>query len=61
MVSSVPHKTVGQLRVATYNIHKGLSIFNRRVVIHTLRDQLRAWNADQVFLQEVVGRHDGHV
>ena len=49
-----------QLRVATYNIHKGLSIFNRRVVIHALRDQLRALNADVVFLQEVAGRHDAH-
>ena len=48
------------LRVATLNIHKGLSIFNRRVVIHALRDQLRALNADIVFLQEVVGRHDSH-
>ncbi len=48
------------LRVATYNIHKGLSLFNRRVVIHSLRDQLRALNADLVFLQEVAGRHDGH-
>ena len=48
------------LRVATYNIHKGLSLFNRRVVIHALRDQLRALNADLVFLQEVAGRHDGH-
>jgi len=54
------HNVTGQLRVATYNIHKGLSIFNRRVVIHSLRDQLRAMNADLVFLQEVSGRNDGH-
>src|SRR6187431_1834193 len=47
-----------QLRVATFNIHKGLSMFNRRVVIHTLRDQLRALEADIVFLQEVAGRQD---
>src|SRR6187402_2288446 len=46
-----------QLRVATFNIHKGLSMFNRRVVIHTLRDQLRALDADIVFLQEVARRH----
>ncbi len=50
----------GQLRVATLNVHKGLSLFNRRVVIHGLRDQLRALDADLVFLQEVVGRHDVH-
>jgi endonuclease/exonuclease/phosphatase family metal-dependent hydrolase len=48
------------LRVATYNIHKGLSLLNRRVVIHELRDRLRELNADLVFLQEVVGRHDRH-
>lgn len=48
------------LRIATCNIHKGLSIFNRRVVIHALRDQLRALGADLVFLQEVAGRNDAH-
>ena len=41
-------------------MHKGMSIFNRRVVIHSVREQLRALDADLVFLQEVVGRHDGH-
>ncbi len=59
-MSSVTKIPVRTLRVATYNIHKGLSIFNRRVVIHALRDQLRALNADVVFLQEVAGRHDAH-
>ena len=43
------------LRVATYNIHKGLSFFNGRLVIHELRDKLRTLNADLVFLQEVQG------
>jgi endonuclease/exonuclease/phosphatase family metal-dependent hydrolase len=47
-----------QLRVATCNIHKGMSMFNRRVVIHSVRDQLRALDADILFLQEVSGRHD---
>lgn len=46
------------LRVATYNIHKGLSFFKRRMVIHELRDRLRALNADVVFLQEVLGNHE---
>ena len=44
-----------RLRVATLNIHKGLSHFNRRVVIHELRDGLRALDPDIVFLQEVQG------
>jgi endonuclease/exonuclease/phosphatase family metal-dependent hydrolase len=48
------------LRVATYNIHKGFSQFNRRMVVHELRDRLRALDADLVFLQEVQGLHLGH-
>jgi endonuclease/exonuclease/phosphatase family metal-dependent hydrolase len=48
------------LNVATYNIHKGFSLFNRRVVIHELRDKLRTLGADVVFLQEVQGNHDRH-
>ncbi len=43
------------LKVATYNIHKGLSQFNRRVVLHELRERLRELDADIVFLQEVQG------
>jgi endonuclease/exonuclease/phosphatase family metal-dependent hydrolase len=48
------------LRIATYNIHKGFSFFKRRVVIHELREKLRALNADLVFLQEVLGDHNRH-
>ena len=48
------------LRVATLNIHKGLSQFNRRVVIHELRSSLRALDADIVFLQEVQGLNERH-
>lgn len=44
-----------RLKVATYNIHKGLSQFNRRVVLHELRERLRELDADIVFLQEVQG------
>ena len=47
-----------RLQVVTYNIHKGLSLFNRRLVIHELRDRLRQLGADIVFLQEVQGTHD---
>ena len=43
------------LRVVTLNIHKGLSQFNRRMVIHELRDGLRGIDPDLVFLQEVQG------
>lgn len=47
-----------RLRVATLNIHKGLSFFNRRMVIHELREGLRKIDADIVFLQEVQGLHE---
>jgi endonuclease/exonuclease/phosphatase family metal-dependent hydrolase len=49
-----------QLRVCTYNIHKGFSQFNRRMMVHELRDRLRTLEADIVFLQEVQGLHLGH-
>ena len=46
--------------VATYNIHKGFTQLNRRMVIHELRDRLHGLSADIVLLQEVVGVHRGH-
>jgi cardiolipin synthase A/B len=48
------------LKIATYNIHKGLSYFKRRVVLHELRERLRELDADIVFLQEVQGEHTLH-
>ncbi|MGH8765987.1 MAG: endonuclease/exonuclease/phosphatase family protein [Burkholderiales bacterium] len=48
------------LRVVTLNIHKGLSQFNRRMVIHDLREGLRALKPDLVFLQEVQGQNEHH-
>jgi endonuclease/exonuclease/phosphatase family metal-dependent hydrolase len=49
-------KANGQLHVVTYNIHKGFTQFNRRMVLHEIRDRLAALQADVVFLQEVVGQ-----
>ncbi len=46
-----------EISIATYNIHKGFSLFNRRFVLHELRERLRELNADIVFLQEVQGAH----
>ena len=54
--SSIPHT----LHIATFNIHKGFSHFNRRMTMHELRDRLHALGADIVFLQEVVGLHERH-
>lgn len=48
------------LHVATYNIHKGFSQFNRRMMVHELRDRLRHLDPDIVFLQEVQGLHLRH-
>ena len=48
------------LRICSYNIHKGFSQFNRRMVVHELRDRLRSLDADLVFLQEVQGLHLHH-
>jgi endonuclease/exonuclease/phosphatase family metal-dependent hydrolase len=48
------------LKVVTLNIHKGLSTFNRRMVIHELREGLRAIRPDLVFLQEVQGLNERH-
>jgi endonuclease/exonuclease/phosphatase family metal-dependent hydrolase len=48
------------LHIATYNIHKGFSQFNRRMVVHELRERLRALAPDIVFLQEVQGLHLDH-
>jgi endonuclease/exonuclease/phosphatase family metal-dependent hydrolase len=53
-------RTPARLRVATLNIHKGLSHFNRRMVIHELREGLRALQPDIVFLQEVQGLNQRH-
>jgi endonuclease/exonuclease/phosphatase family metal-dependent hydrolase len=43
------------LRVLTVNIHKGFNAFNRRFVLHELREAVRAEGSDLVFLQEVEG------
>jgi endonuclease/exonuclease/phosphatase family metal-dependent hydrolase len=49
-----------KLRILTINIHKGFSIFNRRFMLHELREAIREVSADLVFLQEVIGEHQRH-
>jgi endonuclease/exonuclease/phosphatase family metal-dependent hydrolase len=57
-------RTGGGLRVATYNIHKGVirDLFGLRRVssVHELRTRLHALDADLIFLQEVQGKNDRH-
>ena len=48
------------IHIATYNVHKGFSTFNRRMIVHELRDRLRLLRPDLIFLQEVQGAHSGH-
>lgn len=48
------------LTVVTYNIHKGFSAFNRRLVVHEIRERLHSLSPDVVFLQEVQGVHHRH-
>jgi endonuclease/exonuclease/phosphatase family metal-dependent hydrolase len=47
-----------KLRIATYNIHKGVSTIGNRPRVHALKQALSALEADVIFLQEVQGRHD---
>ena len=49
-----------KLRIATYNIHKGVSSFGGRPRIHALKQALGTMGADVLFLQEVQGRNDLH-
>lgn len=56
MHSSTDRKLV----VASYNIHKGLSPLNRKLVLHDVREALTDIHPDVVFLQEVQGEHQHH-
>lgn len=44
-------------RIATFNIHKGLTHFNARFALHHQRELLQKLHADVVFLQEVQDVH----
>ena len=48
------------LHIATFNIHKGVSIFNARLMLEEQRKLIRKLHADIVFLQEVRGSHARH-
>jgi endonuclease/exonuclease/phosphatase family metal-dependent hydrolase len=48
------------LKILTVNAHKGFTFFNRRFILPELRDAVRAVAPDLVFLQEVLGAHEGH-
>ena len=48
------------IKVMTVNIHKGFTFFNRKFMLHELREAVRQVGADVVFLQEVTGTHATH-
>lgn len=48
------------LRIATFNIHKGVTSFNTRLALHEQRELIRKLQADIVFLQEVRDEHAKH-
>ncbi|MFT5643778.1 MAG: endonuclease/exonuclease/phosphatase family metal-dependent hydrolase [Janthinobacterium sp.] len=47
-----------KIRVATYNIHKGVSAIRGLPRVHALKKAIALFDADVVCLQEVQGRHD---
>jgi endonuclease/exonuclease/phosphatase family metal-dependent hydrolase len=47
-----------KIRVATYNIHKGVSSLRSTPRVLALKKAIAQFHADVVFLQEVQGRHD---
>ncbi|WP_426207521.1 endonuclease/exonuclease/phosphatase family protein [Massilia sp. TWP1-3-3] len=47
-----------KIRVATYNIHKGVSSIRSTPRVLALKKAIGEFGADVVFLQEVQGRHD---
>ncbi len=48
-----------ELKILSYNIHKGFAL-SRRFVLSSMRNMIRATEAEIVFLQEVQGDHNGH-
>jgi len=52
--------SVRTVKVLTVNVHKGFTIFNRRFILHELREAIRTAAPDVIFLQEVLGEHHRH-
>ncbi len=57
---SYPGSVPIAFKVLTVNVHKGFTAFNRRFILHELREAVRGVGADLVFLQEVLGGHKLH-
>ena len=51
---------VPSIRILSLNANAGFDLSRRRFVLPSLREAVRAVDADVVFLQEVLGEHAGH-
>ncbi len=51
---------MNQIKILTYNIHKGFNAANSNFVLKNIRSSIRETGSDLVFLQEVVGHHEKH-
>ena len=49
--------TTHTVKILTYNVHKGLSAGNQRLVLHEIKEALGEVGADIIFLQEIQGEH----
>ena len=59
VAASLP-KSPLSFKLLSLNTHKGFTTFNRKFILHELRDAVRGAGADIVFLQEVIGAHQEH-
>jgi len=48
-------KTPKRLRILSYNIHQGMTVFRRQIALSLLKDAIKSLKADVVLLQEVAG------
>ena len=49
------------IRVLSYNIHKGFNLGNVRYVLSMIKQAIRSVDVDIIFLQEVIGSHVSHL
>lgn len=56
----MPEAQPAAVKLITLNMHKGFSVFNRRFILHDLREAIRNEDAELVLLQEVLGEHHEH-
>ena len=48
------------IKVLSYNIHKGFRSGNLGFILHEIRDVIKEQDPDIIFLQEIIGSHERH-